>query len=149
MRRHLFVASIASVAMLGLAACSGSGSAASPSSTTTAANAPSEIEASVQKAVKALDDLGIQHTAPVRKEVNLSGAKASFDLTVNGHDAGILVFPSSEALASWEKMSDSFGGVNVAFDNAAISLNSHDGIANSVEIAPKLAQALGGQAHGV
>jgi hypothetical protein len=45
------------------------------------------------------------------------------------------------------EMFDRFGGVHVSFDNVAISLNSSEGITNSVEIAPKIAEAIGGVAH--
>ena len=77
------------------------------------------------------------------------GAKASFDITINGFDAGINVFPDAGQLASWSKVSDSLGGVQVAFDNAALSLNSSEGISNSSAIAPKIADAISGEAHGV
>ena len=70
-------------------------------------------------------------------------------MTIDGYDAGINVFPDAASLATWQKVSDSLGGVDVSFDNTALSLNSSEGIKDSVEIAPKLASALGGTAHGV
>lgn len=110
----------------------------------------SDIQASVDKVVTALDDLGIEHTDPQRKEVgSLSGSKASFDIDINGQDAGILVFPDAEAQSRWQENSDMLGGVHVAFDNAALSLNSKDGINNSVEIAPQIADKVGGTARGI
>lgn len=109
----------------------------------------SDIDAAVQTFTTALDDLGIEHTEPERVAVEMSGAQASFDLTVNGYESGILVFPSEGALATWQEASDSFGGVHVAAGNSALSLNSSDGIGNSVEIAPQIADAVGGTAHGV
>ena len=108
-----------------------------------------EIEAAVDTVVTALDELGIEHSDPVRTEVGLSGAKAIFDITINGYDAGINVFPNAEALANWQELSDQFGGIHVAWDNNALSLNSSEGIANSAEIAPQIAEQIGGDAHGV
>ncbi|MCR2824301.1 MULTISPECIES: hypothetical protein [Microbacterium] len=99
--------------------------------------------------VGALDELGIAHSEPVRAEVGLSGAKARFDITVNGFEAGINVFPDAEMLATWGEASDSFGGIYVSYGNAVLTLNSSEGIANSAEIAPQIATAVGGEAHGV
>ena len=120
-----------------------------PTQTTTTAAAPaSEIDATVQKVVAVLDQLGIQHTAPARTQAAL-GSKASFDITIDGFQAGINIFPNADALKAWQEASDSFGGVDVSFDNAALSLNSSDGIQDSVKIAPRIAAAIGGTAHGV
>lgn len=71
------------------------------------------------------------------------------DLTADGFDAGINAFPDAATLKSWQKASDALGGVDVYFDNAVLSLNSSEGISDSVKIAPKIAAALGGTAHGV
>lgn len=109
----------------------------------------SDIEASVQAFVGALDELGIEHTDPVRAETGLSGAKARFDITINGFDAGINVFPDTATLTSWGETSDSLGGIYVSYGNAALTLNSSEGIANSAEIAPQIATTIGGVAHGV
>lgn len=109
----------------------------------------SDIEAAVQTVTSALDELGIEYTEPVRAEVGLSGAKAVFDMTINGYSAGINVYPDEAALAAWQEASDSLGGIHVAFDLSALSLNSSDGIANSAEIAPQIADVIGGEAHGV
>lgn len=149
--------SAALVVMLTLTGCastpSSTGASANPGKTTPAATPAatpvSDINASVQMFVKALDDLGIRHTDPVRAEVGLSGAKARFDITVDGFDAGINVFPDAKMLATWGKASDSFGGIYVASGNAVLTLNSSDGIADSAVIAPKIAAKVGGEAHGV
>lgn len=97
----------------------------------------------------ALDQLGIDHTEPVRAEVGGSGAQARFDITVSGFDAGINVFPNEETLVAWGELSDSFGGIYVSQGTAVLSLNSSEGIGNSAEIAPQIAAAIGGEAHGV
>ena len=141
------------VVMLTLTGCASTptsaGASANPGTTTPAARPVSDINAGVQTLVTALDDLGIKHTDPVRAEVGLSGAKAIFDITVNGYDAGINVFPDSKALATWGKASDSFGGIYVAHGNAVLTLNSSEGISDSAAIAPKIAAKVGGEAHGV
>lgn len=158
-------ASASLITMLALTGCtSGTATDATPAASTessapaeTAApvtpEAPaetvSEIEASVQAFVGALDELGIEHTDPVRAETGLSGAKARFDITINGFDAGINVFPDTATLTTWGEASDSLGGIYVSYGNAALTLNSSEGITNSAEIAPQIATALGGEAHGV
>lgn len=109
----------------------------------------SDIDAGVQLYVKALDDLGITHTDPVRSDVGASGAKARFDITVDGYDAGINIFPDAAALTTWGKLSDSFGGIYVAKGTAVLTLNSSEGISDSATVAPKIAGAVGGEAHGV
>lgn len=177
MNRRIATAAVSLVAMLALAGCSSTEAStpASPSvaatAEATASSAPpasttpiespsvsestptaeplSDIEAAVQAFVGALDELGIEHTDPVRAEVGLSGAVARFDISINGYDAGINVFADSADLASWGEKSDTFGGIYVEHGTSALSLNSKDGIANSAEIAPKIAEALGGVAHGV
>lgn len=112
----------------------------------------SDIESAVQSFTTALEDLGIEHTEPVRSEPGLSGAKAVFSLTVNGGDSSINVFPDLETLEMWQELSDGLGGIHVqlADTNAVLSLNTdEENIANSAEIAPQIADAVGGTAHGV
>lgn len=96
----------------------------------------------------ALDALGIEHSKPKRTEAAVL-SKASYDLTVNGFDSGIQVFANEEAQTAWVEASDSFGGVCVVIDGAALSLNSSEGIEDSVEIAPKIADEVDGEAHGI
>ncbi|WP_322544700.1 hypothetical protein U2G91_01385 [Rhodococcoides fascians] len=74
-----------------------------------------------------------------------------FDMPVNGYDAGINIFPDNETLAAWQEASDSFGGIHVALPDAdaVLTLNSSEGIADSAKIAPMIAHAVGGTAHGV
>lgn len=125
--------------------------AAEPSevASTPTESAVSDIEAAVATFVGALDELGIEHSEPVRADVQGSGAKARFDITVNSFPAGINVFPDADTLAAWGKLSDSFGGIYVQAGNAVLTLNSSDGIANSADIAPRIAEAVGGSARGV
>ena len=120
-----------------------------PSEEPTEEEPVSDIEAAVQTFVTALDNLGIEHSEPVRAEVGLSGAQARFDITVNGYDAGINVFGDAGTLETWGEASDSFGGIYVESGLAVLTLNSSEGIANSAEIAPLIAAEVGGEAHGV
>lgn len=111
----------------------------------------SKSESVVQRFTTALDDLGIEHAEPERTEVALSGAQMRFDMPVNGYDAGINIFPDQETLAAWQKASDSLGGIHIALPDAdaVLTLNSSEGIADSAKIAPMIAEAVGGTAHGV
>lgn len=145
LRAPFLAAATATALSLGACTASDSGDGAGGAAT----ESTSDIQGSADEVVAVLDDLGIEHTEPVRGDVGLSGAKARFDMTINGFDAGINVFSDQDVLASWQDVSDSFGGVHVAFDDTALSLNSSDGIANSVEIAPKIAEGLDGVARGV
>lgn len=74
-----------------------------------------------------------------------------FDLPVNGYDAGMNTFSDAEALATLQEASDSFGGIHVALPDeyAVLTLNSSEGITDSAEIVPMIADPVGGTAHGV
>lgn len=109
----------------------------------------SDIDTAVAKVVTALDELAIEYTEPVRRNAGGSGAKASFDITINGFGSYIHVFEDGDDLAQWQNLSDSFGAIHVAFDNSALALNFEEGIADAAEIAPQIAEAIGGEAHGV
>lgn len=112
----------------------------------------SKSESVVQRFTTALDNLGIEHAEPERAEASpLSGVQMRFDMPVNGYDAGINIFPDKETLATWQKASDALGGIHVALSDeyAVLTLNSSEGIADSAKIAPEIAEAVGGTAHGV
>lgn len=143
---------------LSLSACGSGGNkdaaTAADSEVTTSAAAPvstapslSENEKVVKKFVDALDALGIKHSAPKRTEA-AAVSKASYDLTINGFDAGIQIFADAESQATWVHASDSLGGVCVVIDGAALSLNSSEGVADSAKLAPRIAEQVGGEAHG-
>ncbi|MEU3475794.1 hypothetical protein BH92_28190 (plasmid) [Rhodococcoides fascians A21d2] len=160
MRRTPLAAATVLAAGLFLAACGNDDDAkvetnvVSPSSqeqqVETSAKPVSKSDAVVQEFTTALADLGIEHGEPERTEVGLSGAQMVFDMSVNGYDAGINIFQDEEALATWQEASDSFGGIHVVLPDeyAVLSLNSSEGIADSAEIAPMIAEAVGGTAHG-
>ncbi|REC99694.1 hypothetical protein DEU35_0670 [Microbacterium sp. AG157] len=165
-RAHFFIAAAAVVATLSLAGCSSpqpgeaapaptaavvATAAVTPAPTPdVASTAPiSDIQAAADTFLGALDQLGIEHSEPVRAEVGASGAKARFDITVNGFEAGINVFPGANTLAAWGKLSGACGGIFVSSGNAVLSLNSSEGVGKSAEIAPTIADAVGGEARGV
>ncbi|MEJ6548010.1 hypothetical protein PQI66_00440 [Corynebacterium sp. USCH3] len=109
-------------------------------------------ESVVETFTSALDELGIEHAEPERRKAEpLSGVQMRFDMPVNGYDAGINIFPDEETLVAWQEASDALGGIHVALpdSNAVLTLNSTEGIADSGEIAPQIADAVGGTAHGV
>ncbi|MCM3500895.1 hypothetical protein M3667_03255 [Microbacterium sp. P26] len=165
-RARLFLAAATIGAALAAAGCSSSQpeqAEAAPAVTVTVTptvtptptpEAPSEapvsdIQVAVDTFVGALDRLGIEHSEPVRAEVGASGAKARFDITINGYEAGINVFPDADTLAAWGKLSDAYGGIFVSSGTAALSLNSSEGVGNSAEIAPAIADAVNGETRGV
>ena len=122
-------------------------SAAAPSAPETTAPAVSDNLKLVKTFVDGLDNLGIEHGEPKRTEAALL-SRASYDMTVNGFDAAVNVFVDEESQAAWIKVSDSLGGICVVIDGAALSLNSSEGVADSAEIAPKIAEEVDGEAHG-
>lgn len=118
----------------------------------TSAQPVSKSESVVQRFTTALDNLGIKYAEPERQEAGpLSGVQMRFDMPVNGYDAGINIFPNKETLAAWQKASDALGGIHIALPDAdaVLTLNSSEGIADSAKIAPMIAEAVGGTAHGV
>lgn len=155
--KKLAAGSVVLASTLVLTACGNDGdedfSTASPVETVQSAedaeHSVSDIQAAVDIFVGALDDLGIDHSEPERRQVGGSGAKAVFDIDVNGFDSGINVFPDADALETWQGLSDSFGGIHVAKDLAVLSLNTDEGIGDSAEIAPQIAEHVGGVARGV
>ena len=159
-RSTTFAAATVLVVGLALAACgndndsqgeTNSNSSTSLAQVETAVKPASKSDAVVQKFTTALDDLNIKHAEPTRGEVGLSGAQMVFEMAVNGYDAGINIFPDEETLTTWQETSDSFGGIHVALrdEYAVLSLNSSEGVADSAKIAPMIADAVGGTAHGV
>ncbi len=108
-----------------------------------------EVEAARDLFIGALDDLGIEHTEPVRGQQQLGDVEARFDLTVNGYDTGINVFPDAEVMADWEETSGTLDEIYVAKDLAVLSFNTEEGAADAVEIVPRIAERINGTAHGI
>lgn len=164
-RKITLVAATVLAAALSLAACSNDDDADTSDPATPAAGQSasdvqnedqeqptSDIDTAVQTFVTALDDLAIEHTEPKRSDVGLSGAKAVFHLDINGGESGINIYPSPEALSSWQEASDSFGGIHVQLSDtdAVLSMNTdEENIAETADLAPQIADAVGGTAHGM
>lgn len=108
---------------------------------------PSENEQYVELFLEALDALDIEYSEPERVEAG-GLSSASYDMTVNGSSSGIQVFATEETQAAWVEASNSLGGICVVIDGAALTLNSSEGIADSADIAPQIAEEVGGTAHG-
>lgn len=69
----------------------------------------------------------------------------SWDLEIDRRDADINIFPNPEALGMWVEMSKSVGGIAVTGDTWAVSLGSEaEYRPTSLELAPRIAEALGG-----
>lgn len=159
-RKTTLAAATVLAAALSLTAC-GSDDAAEADTTSTGSSSQEQqaetpdqpvSESVVETFTSALDDLGIEHAEPERRKAEpLSGVQMRFDMPVNGYDAGINIFPDEETLVAWQEASDALGGIHVALPdaNAVLTLNSTEGIADSGEIAPRIAEAVGGTAHGV
>ena len=148
--------SAALVVMLTLTGCastpSSTGASANPGITTPvatpAATPVSDINASVQMFVKALDDLGMKHTDPVRIEVDSSVAEAKFQMTLDGDGpAFIYVLKDAQMMANEVSVLEDGYRLFVTSGNALLFLNSTDLEAYSAVVAPKIAAKVGGVAH--
>lgn len=135
-----------------LSACGGEDSPEVSSSTvaatpTTAAKS-AELPLDVNFVLGALDQPDAEYAQPEEEDPEeLSGARRSFSLDIVGHGAGINLFTEPEGNATWQEAFDGLGGVSVTFDTTAVSLNSEEGKGDSLALAPRLAEALGGEAH--
>lgn len=103
----------------------------------------------VEKVTNALTNIGAEWTPPTSEGDNpLILATDTYDLTINGYDAGVNIFLNEEALTEWLDTVAMFDGIAVTYGNVAVSLNSGLGRADSLELAPKLAAELGGIVTG-
>lgn len=68
-----------------------------------------------------------------------------WDIDINDRDASILIFRDEDARKDWETNVIWADGVAVTYDNVGISLNSKLGLEDSLALAPKLAEELGGR----
>ncbi|MFM9811617.1 hypothetical protein ACKI16_24280 [Streptomyces scabiei] len=104
----------------------------------------------------ALNDAGLTASTPKERTDESYITKVggtSYGLTITDKagqaapgETGINMFPNAEALAAWVPLSKSFGGVAVTGDTWAVSLptKSKEARADSVRLAPKIAEALDG-----
>jgi uncharacterized protein YceK len=130
--------------LLAALALSGCSSTSSPESASAPAGTSSY--SSAQEIVDALDGGGIDVSKLQSSEpsyIREVGGE-SWDLEIDRRDADINIFPDPEALATWVEMSKSFGGVAVTGDIWAVNLESDADRQASLELAPQVAEALGG-----
>ncbi|MGJ5826051.1 hypothetical protein [Streptomyces ossamyceticus] len=104
----------------------------------------------------ALNDAGFTASTPKERTdesyITKVGGK-SYGLTITDKagqaaagESGINMFPNAESLKAWIPLSKSFGGVAVTGDTWAVSLptKSKEARADSLRLAPKVAEALDG-----
>ena len=130
--------------MMLLAALALSGCSSTPESTS--APAATSSYSSAQEIVDALDGGGIEVSKLKSAEPSYipEVGGESWDLEIDRRDADINIFPDSEALATWVEMSKSIGGIAVTGDIWAVSLESDADRQASLELAPQVAETLGG-----
>jgi hypothetical protein len=132
--------------MLLLAALALSGCSSTSLAESTSAPAPPSSYSSAQEIVDVLDGRGIEVSKLKSAEPSYipEVGGESWDLEIDRRDADINIFPDPEALATWVEMSKSLGGIAVTGDIWAISLESDADRQASLELAPQVAETLGG-----
>lgn len=154
--RHTAIA-LATAALLTLTACSSTDAPAKDSSGGKSSTAPEARQLdSAANIAAALNDAGLTASTPKERTDESYITKVggtSYGLTITDKagqaapgETGINMFPNPEALAAWVPLSKSFGGVAVTGDTWAVSLptKSKEARADSVRLAPKIAEALDG-----
>lgn len=150
MYRRIAIAAVAAITTLTLTACGGNDE--TPDSATKTTDTPTAAESSdngpvVDRITDALDKLGVEWGSLTDPTYNAAANSDVRDLNIGGYDAGIHEFRTEESAKAWSDASDTLGGIHVAFANSAVSLNSKGGREASEELAPRLAEELGGEAH--
>lgn len=149
MYRRITIAAIAAITTLTLTACGGSGEADDSTTQPPATSTTSESSDNgpvVDRITAALDKLetpwgNVQYKGENEEAV----ATDVWGLDINERDSSILVFRDEDARKDWEQAVLWADGVSVAYDNVGISLNSKLGLEDSLALAPKLAEELGGR----
>ncbi|HEX4813356.1 MAG TPA: hypothetical protein VFV66_11450 [Nonomuraea sp.] len=158
--RHAALAAALLAAAL-ITACSSTQDAgtdtAKPKATSSRPSAPAARELdTAQGIVDALNDAGFTASTPKERTDGGYVSKVggtSYGLTITDKagqtapgETGINMFPNPEALQAWIPLSKSFGGVAVTGDTWAVSLptKTKDARADSLRIAPRVAEALDG-----
>lgn len=151
--RHTAIA-LTTAALLALTACSSTDTKDSGDGKSSAP-AARKLDTAPNIAA-ALNDAGLNASTPKERPDGGYVSKVggtSYGLTITDNagesapgETGINMFPNPEALAAWIPLSKSFGGVAVTGDTWAVSLptKSKEARADSVRLAPKVAEALDG-----
>jgi hypothetical protein len=143
---HLIAATIAAVLLI-LVGCTTAPNETEP----TRPPSPSPTYSTAQEIVADLRKEGFEASDPTpadpgyveevgghRWDLKISKGKRRSD--------GINIFPNLEALGMWVELSKSFGGIAVTGDVWAVTLETDGGYRDdSLELAPKIANALGGE----
>ena len=149
MHRRITIAAIAAITTLTLTACGGNDE--TPDNATNTTDTPTAAESSsngpVARVTAALDNMDVEWDSLTDPTYNAAANSDVRDINIGGHDAKIHQFRTEESAKAWSDASDTLGGIHVAFDNSAVSLNSEEGREASEELAPRLAEELGGEAH--
>lgn len=152
------IAAVTTALALALVGCTASSSDDAPTKDSNGKSSAPEARKldTAPNIAAALTDAGLTASTPEEKTVEGYVSKVggtSYKLTITDKadqpapgESGINMFPNAEALAAWIPLSKSFGGVAVTGDTWAVSLptRSKEARADSVRLAPKVAEALDG-----
>lgn len=148
--RKALTATVAA-ATLALAACASNDTEAdtnngtTPETTTTTAQ-DSDHGPIVDRITTALDKLNAPWDNITYKGENEEAVSTDvWELDINNRGSYIHVFLDEDARKDWEQSAIWLDGITVAYDNVGISLNSGLGKHDSLALAPKLADELGGR----
>jgi hypothetical protein len=158
MRIRHTVPALTAAGLFALTACSSADTKDSSGTATTSASlAPAARQLDTAPNIAAaLNDAGLTASTPKERTEESYITKVggtSYGLTITDKadqtapgESGINMFPNAEALAAWVPLSKQFGGVAVTGDTWAVSLptKSKDARADSLRLAPKIAEALDG-----
>lgn len=151
-RSRRCLAAIGAAFVLVLAACGEDNPKDAPASSETSVAPPTTsgqeaFPEAVTTVLDALENLATEHTDPEESDPGMSGAQETYDLDIGGFSAGINLFDNTDDLDTWVSASNDFDGIAVTVDTTAVSLNSDEGRDESITLAPRLAEELGGVAH--
>lgn len=150
MYRRITIAAVAAITTLALTACGGDDKTPDSATNTTGTSAAAESSDNgpiVDRITDALDKLDVEWDSLADPTYNAAANSDVRDINIGGYSAGIHEFRTEESAKAWSDASDTLGGIHVAFANSAVSLNSKGGREASEELAPRLAEELGGEAH--
>ena len=149
MYRRITIAAVAAITTLTLTACggddeaTGSSTAQHPAASTTS---ESQNHPVVDHITRALDKLDAPWGNVKYKGENEEAVSTDmWELDINNRGSYIHVFLDEDTRKDWEQSAIWLDGITVAYDNVGISLNSGLGKHDSLALAPKLAEELGGR----
>ena len=148
MYRRITIAAVAAITALTLTACGGDDEAtgSDAQTPTSVAAVESENHPVVDHITRALDKLDAPWgNVKYRGENEEAVSTDMWELDINNRGSYIHVFLDEDARKDWEQSVIWLDGISVAYDNIGISLNSGLGKNDSMELAPKLAEELGGR----